>query len=77
MEENNNVEEAKKTILIVDDEEPIINLLEYNLMNIFELYNEYHINLLFNFLSNNNDSIIKKIIEKRKKSYGKYIKNTL
>ena len=31
MEENNNVEEAKKTILIVDDEEPIINLLEYNL----------------------------------------------
>lgn len=39
------------------------NLLEYNLMNIFELYNEYHINLLFNFLSNNNDSIIKKIIE--------------
>ena len=31
MEENNNVEEAKKTILMVDDEEPIINLLEYNL----------------------------------------------
>ena len=31
MEENNNVEGAKKTILIVDDEEPIINLLEYNL----------------------------------------------
>ena len=31
MEENNNIDDAKKTILIVDDEEPIINLLEYNL----------------------------------------------
>ena len=29
--EEDRVEEAKKTILIVDDEEPIINLLEYNL----------------------------------------------
>ena len=29
--EEDRVEETKKTILIVDDEEPIINLLEYNL----------------------------------------------
>ena len=29
--EEERVEDAKKTILIVDDEEPIINLLEYNL----------------------------------------------
>ena len=29
--EEDRVEDAKKTILIVDDEEPIINLLEYNL----------------------------------------------
>ena len=29
--EENKIEEAKKTILIVDDEEPIINLLEFNL----------------------------------------------
>ena len=40
--EKDKIEEAKKTILIVDDEEPIVNLLEYNLQK--EGYNTIEAN---------------------------------
>ena len=40
--EEERIEEAKKTILIVDDEEPIVNLLEYNLQK--EGYNTIEAN---------------------------------